>query len=657
MNLIISDRYLDPELDRLRSALRTDASSEVLGMGYSADCILSCSPQARKTLPLRSADERDISFQVGEEVRQELPRLLNLARKASSHGESLYGIPTWKLFDFSEKNLWLGPQTLIPRFYNWGRAAATIEKKKPKRVVLHLEDSFLCEQLAAFCASLGIETRSLQSSNPRPEHAFWALRAKWTALRFAGASLFGQAVARLLQAPIDIRSVEPTNCFFTYYPYFWSNPFDSTKARDRFFQEVPQASRSLGNPVFLAWATSLKSLWRQRGAVRSVVESQKILFLQSLLNPIDALRLMSPRVLKSVKRVLRNLEQSELPAYRGLDFKRLVAEEIRRSACSYPLFATLLQSSALKRALLKVRPSRLIYRLEFQPFEAAIAHAAGSQVPTWGFQHSAASRNFLSYVFSPNELSDPEHALPAHILTTGPIGADLLVAGGAPASRVTVVGPVRYSSIRDFNRKQIAKTDRRRKLGLPEKGSCLYIAASPLFHETASMIASLSQMYGKLKEPCYFIFKSHPTEVRLAELTALMAQGIPISQFKVLDPHASFYEYLSACDGMILTGSTVGAESIAIGVPPIIFECAGQFANNSLIDFPDAALVAWDADSLYQAVLEILNPQRVKELASHWPKAVDAIFGGLETDPVSRFIDQMKTLEFPKRDTSSATTR
>ena len=73
---------------------------------------------------------------------------------------------------------------------------------------------------------------------------------------------------------------------------------------------------------------------------------------------------------------------------------------------------------------------------EHVPVYAARKTLAGSTA--LGYMHSLASRDFLAYHFDPHEWSSS--LLPTRVVTSGPLGKEMLVRQGAPPARI-VVGP------------------------------------------------------------------------------------------------------------------------------------------------------------------------------------------------------------------------
>lgn len=630
----------------------------LMGIGVSAESLLSECTQLSGVSGLRTDDFYEDSREAAEDVRTWIPRLMRSAHRSLREPLTYQGRVLWRYLELSEKNIWLGNETIVHRLYALGRVDRAMARLKPKTLLVALEDRSLSKVLIEGLArqSPGLRVVDLSGPpQPAPSQTRFFFRFLKAALRESLSALTKGFWARSLRDGFGIGDAPlGASAFFSLYPYFWAEPLSGEKAKERFFQSLPDTLGTQEPNYFLAWMTSRREVASSINQAQAMLKRKKVLLLQAFLRFGDYFKILDVGLAARAARLLETYRREFRFNYRGYGLEPLLEQDIVGSFLGASFFSALLCERALARVGAVLQPKRVIYRLEFQPFEFALLNAFKDRAFTVGFQHSAASKNFLSYVFEPNEFLEDGTLLPDRILTTGEVGRDILVEDGYPAERIRPVGPVRYRSIPIFLSTRKPTAEIRAEFRVADRDLVLYVAASPLYGETTSMLTSLFAALKDIGGRPYVVFKTHPSEPRLAELQALFAKSLSSDQYLFLSHLTPFYEILSACDGILLTGSTVGAEAIALGVVPVIFECSAQFGNNSLADHRESALHAHDRESLASVLRELRNHgPTLQQKQAHWPKTLQQIFLGFDHDPNERFVAElMRPPESPRTGTS-----
>jgi surface carbohydrate biosynthesis protein (TIGR04326 family) len=375
-----------------------------------------------------------------------------------------------------------------------------------------------------------------------------------------------------------------------------------------------------------------------------VLSDNQILPAEKFLSPLDTLSFFDPFVFLKAFVGLMKLKTDPQMKFMEFSVSEFLWEDILFSWVNGDFFSTRLAEKAFAKALKYLRPKAILYRLEFQPIEYALINASKTiGAKTIGFQHSAASRNFLSYVFEKGELKNRRVPLSDLIFTTGEIGQEILVEGGYPKERMRIVGPIRYRQLIETRKNHSDQKTLRENNKLPLNKKILYVAASPLFGETISMLESLYKVTQQTQFDGMIVFKTHPSETENEYFKKYFKDRFSSSSYIYLEGIIPFYDYVLASDCLMLTGSTVGAEALGLGTPVIVFKSPAQFGNDSLADHPQSVLGASDSVSLSRALDVVFkDSSEINQIKGHWPKTLKSIFFDLDSDPHERFEKELE---------------
>jgi len=583
-------------------------------------------------------DTSATSREAENEVRKFVPALIEQLSGAMRTRLTLNGVNYWRYLEVSEKSLWRGQ--LVHRLYALARLRRLIDERQPARVVLGLRDSLLAATLVAQLNAEGVTCDDLSGTSKTRERAF--LLAYWTAA--LKCLVFTTAKKIWLSAFCRLHALESHvggTAYFTFFPFFWSSPFSKDR-KERFFQGLLKSGEGPGN-FYLGWLFDGKALLKGRVRIKEALESERILPLESFLTMRGLLSVLNPRVYFRAKACIQEISQNKSLRFNDFGILRMVSEDVWSSWVSSELFRSILIESSMNRAVALLRPKALCYRLEFQPFEYAILNACKGRTTTVGLQHAAVSKNFLSYVFPDGALKSGDPLVPDYIFATGESSKQLLVAGGYPASRISIVGPLRYESLLEYVRAIQPKSKLRRELRLPESRRIIFIAASLLYEETASMVRSLLEAIRGRESELFLMIKTHPSVPMGERLKPDLMAAMGTEGFRIVEGVVSFYDYLYVSDVVLMTGSTLGVEAIALGVLPICYECFPQYGNNPLTEIPESSLFVHDRASLKEAIELAFSDRPDRHLIEqNWNRSLKFVFNDLSADPKLSFKASLK---------------
>lgn len=509
----------------------------------------------------------------------------------------------WWALEITEKSPFRGP--LVERLYRLALLEGLRSKEEYEEVILAVDDPLLAQVLdAERAASASLDSRR-----------YWM-----NAFREVRSALLARLVAFLGRWP---RQGGRATCF-TFYPYWWLRPFDDS-ASERFLDVRP--------PLFsyAAWLSEPRHLLHRRGAAR--VAGQRVLTpLQREIGLGALLRVLSPWTYLRVLRAARRARP--VPPFGEVDVTPLIASDLVRSLSSTQLFAFQLIRDAVGRYVRRAEPVALLYRVEFQPFEHALLLGAGG-IPTVGFRHSPFGSAYIPMRFGPGSLGQTDMPLPDAMLVSGPVGAAALAAQGYPGP-VAVCGPQRHPDLAAAVRRVKLRTRRPEEL-------VAYVAIAIVRADTEALLAAVAYAARQLPE-LRLVLKTHPSrQLPVAELRAILTAVGLTERVSFAGP--DLYEDITASDAVVLVGSTLAFEAIALGVPAIVFENPATYAATSLAEYKTGLHIVRNGAELARALSDVhRDSQSTRAKRDRWPELLRSVFGDLDAPIDSLLTDSLRAV-------------
>ena len=596
---------------------------------------------------------------------------LPLSKDESGHSlvEALFpGDPTtWWLTDISEKSIFRG--RLIARLYSLALLREAIAAHRPTEIWLALSDEDLSNVIAA---ALG-QQYDVRIIYARPwlskcKRAIRAVRERvgypCRALVLAWGTLAESMLLKLIAGPCAGFGASRRHgrrvALFSFFPSWWRNAWDEDR-REVFYQGLPRRLTSSGFEVRnVVWLRlGLLDFLRNAARMRRLCRSGNFLCLQSLCEFRKSVELLGFKALMYCLRVLRIRLNSDAMTFAGFGIGGLVREELLRSVSNRELFRNLLLRSAAEK-LSDI--DLLLFRIEFQPFERAIIQGSRARhVATLGYQHSSVGEDYLSHLFAPGQLQGGMGGnvtplpVPDHIVTTGRHVAQLMLANGFQQERVHIGGPLRYQELR------LRLRDRRECHSTKDgKGRYALLVPVSLDHiEAMGFAAVLAEALIGMEDRFTVDIKGHPANDHAGEFLSYLLRKSGAIMARLVPDNMNLYDYISEARALVMTGSTVGLEAIALGTPVIMFVNGHifSFTASSLNAVEQAVVSVDDAASLRQALKQLYEEDTpFPEARRYWPEAVRTMFHDLDLDPEERFCSIVNGILEHGRDATQLTT-
>lgn len=580
----------------------------------------------------------------------QLPRTPN--PKGGELGDSLVWPEAywWWFLEISEKSPMRGG--LVNELYTLALLRAVLQENAYEEMWLALKSKPL---LDLFQQQAGVLPRLVvATTTPTPTSAlqrsglmYW-LQALRTVLRLA---MF-RVVAALQSWP----KPDPgcgSLLFFSIYPMWWLEPF-STHATERFFPDLPSEHDNV--PVWYAvWLSlPLRKLWAERAAIGAAMRRQRMIPLQSFVSFRAAAKLLSPRAYWKLARFQRDCRRYLKGRFAGFDVSSLVLREIRRSIASSELSMDRLLVDALQRLSATTAVRAMIFRVECQPLERALIYGMRGRAATVGFWHSAITlgRNYLPFQFAPGEFEESlvgidkkALPLPDAMLATGAICQETLERQGYPNRRIAVCGPTRHRELIEYRKTRQPRADIRSRLRLPLESTVIFVATSVVRTDSEALLWSLVTMAPDLAT-YRIVIKIHPATPLDPNVIAEVLESLGPDRALLFPRCANMYDYIAASDALLLTGSVIAFEAMALGIMPIVLENPTAFSASSLADFADACFVVRSAAELRQALRDtLLQSDEAEVKRRQWPTLLQRVFHDLESDPNQSLFAALERLD------------
>jgi len=554
----------------------------------------------------------------------------------------------WWFLPVCEKSIWL--DQLIHRVYALLRFIYTWKQAEYDEVVFYMDDSLLNSVFVDFAIAKNIDYNTggedFKSPKPNPGLTFFTI----SYYRI----LFGE-IYKILAKLIILRpySIKADNVksdavgFFSIYPLWWKTNA-TMNPTDIFFQEIPDEIAKTETVQHLVWLEPWKELLNNKELIK-FLQNRNVIVLEKLIKVIDILSVLSPVILIKAVKIASQIKRHKLASVNDVDISGFVRESIIQSFLSQTFFRNFL----LDKAFARVKTENLkclIFRLEFQPVERAILYNTAGRTKTFGFQHSAMSKNFLNYVFTGDEFvrhltnrgAQNSLPLPDNIFTSGELAFNYIKQAGFPVENLAVCGGVRFNRLFEYSKKRLSKNELRLKHNLPLDKKIIFIPTSQIINETVCMFNDLAGSLKDNSELFHIIVKGNPNKDNdpafLAEIISILENSEVKISFEVFKENIPFYDYISLSDAVLLTGGSTAVEAMALDVISIIYVCPPQFSHNPMVEYPDAVLLVHDRKSMENAIKTINDENIIDNMKKHWNVPVRNMFGDVE-DPNKRFLE------------------
>jgi len=554
-------------------------------------------------------------------------------------GETLAGLLDtpdgnhWWWVQTSEKNPIRDP--LVGQLYRLALVRLIVESRTYDEIWLHLSEAPLRKAvIGSQRGAVQLRVLPCRDRGPRRRWDRHPLIRYWVHV-WANLASFLAIRLLLLVARWPNPDTESGGVFFyTMYPYWWLDPF-SEDATERFFSALPDDAPQ----QFAAWLLWPRLLWKNRQAVRGVVQSRRMIPLQDFVSMPEALSLLSIRRFWKVVRFQWRMRRHLAVEFAGFEVGGLIADDVTRSLTGSEMLRDDLLSHAVRTFSETVRPRALVYRMELQTGENALLFGARRRTETIGFLHSSGVDNFLPLWFEPGELARPVdpnallggRPMPDGILVCGGGSIRRLVSYGYPECRIARCGAQRHGRLLVRRSRAEGQLALRGRLNLPKERPVVLVALALIEAETAALFGALTEACIGLPD-VMLVIKKHPGKLTQDRAMNDALEELGPDRATLMPAGADVYDYLPAADAMACLGSTIAFDALALGVMPVVFEDRATFAGTSIASYEHSMFIVRDGHELGSALNHILtNSGPFRKRRESWPEVLDKVFGDFDT--------------------------
>jgi hypothetical protein len=223
------------------------------------------------------------------------------------------------------------------------------------------------------------------------------------------------------------------------------------------------------------------------------------------------------------------------------------------------------------------------------------------------------------------------------MIVTGKAGADALISQGYPEARIAVCGAVRQPQLSAYRAAHPGRAALRRRLNLPAGSPVVFAATSVVRTDSEGLLSALAEVLPALDD-FRLVVKLHPTLPLDEGFLRWVFDRLGRERAGLMPADGSMYDYIAAADVMVVAGSTVAFEALALGTGAIAFENPGAFSASSLAEFADACPVARTAAELHAAIEAALFRSPTESGRRARTLAVDRAFAFVDDPPLPRLL-------------------
>ena len=445
---------------------------------------------------------------------------------------------------------------------------------------------------------------------------------------------------------------------YSFFPIFWKK-LDEVYTQDIFFNSIPSLIQK-NNPVLhLIWLSPFKSFFKSIADLNKFISTKNTYVLESGITFKEAFSILNYNIYLKLFVVFKSKNKIKIELENGLNISDIIYADLLNSLISPTFFQTLLIDIAMKKIDLS-GIEKLLFRLEFQPFERAILYNTKNKVKTIGFQHSALSKNFLNYIFIKDELkghwnnrSDSiSMPLPDYIFTSGSTGFDYMVEAGYPIDQIFICGGIRYNELREKAPHMSSRKKLRIEKNISISDIIIFVASTPIIFETIGMLNSILQaliMLEDKKTQYQVIIKHHPNTQNMSkyinEIEKTMQSWEGVISYKAYWEGVDIHETIKVSNFVITTGGTIPLEAMILGVPTITYSINNQFSHNPLLEYPQSTLIVNDNESMYKALNKLNNSNASDLIKNEWSIPINMMFGEYSKNQNQKFVDLLNKID------------
>ena len=620
--------------------------------------------QQYKNINVSETDNYEINQLAENEAREyyiklirDLPDKKILSKKSFSELLTKNNRNYWWYLPISEKNIWI--DKTIHRLYEIKRLKYILNKNDYVKIYSCLGDSLLQDSFSEMLSQKKIPFIKNIKKNKNKQRRFVLLLFCISYFINALKAIVGLLIKKIIllnyrateESVLGIKSVG----IFSFFPLFWKD-LESDQPRNIFLNRLPNEIAKKYKVKHFIWLSPWKELVVNRNWLRQMEITNETYFLEKQLSIKDTLSLLKFNIFFVLLSILVGKNKVNIGSLDGVKINDIIYDELYYSFSSSTFFEALLIDKALQKVPLE-NLNLMIFRLEFQPHERAILYNTNGKVHSLGYQHSALSKNFLNYVFMKDELGShwgkkdesSSMTLPDQIFTSGSVGFDYMKDAGYPKDHLFVCGALRYNDLRKNCHLILSKSELRIQYNIPNQKKIIFVATTPIIHETVAMMRSLYLAIKTQKQDSdeiYVVIKRHPNTLSMKDyqrkFNKIIEPWDKIVTHEIVLNSINVHEYIKLSDVILTSGGTIPLEAMILGVPSIIFSPNFNFSHNPLYNYPQSAFFVNDTKSMSSAINKVVKNELKAELKNNWVHPVNdmlGIFKNNQTEEIIKLID------------------
>jgi surface carbohydrate biosynthesis protein (TIGR04326 family) len=436
--------------------------------------------------------------------------------------------------------------------------------------------------------------------------------------------------------------------FFSFFPSLWSINQGGDAKNKIFSVIVPQVNDTIPSHD-LVHTIDLRNFLKLVVPHRKTFRKQGIIFLENYLRLKDLFYLISPQhiqpLIKLEHKILGNIDER----YLKFDISSLVAEALHQSLSDQELYRDILIYRGLNNIFNSQRIPGIIHPSEFQCYEKAIWQASKKhKVKSFAFQHSAIGQNWLNYYFDENEIQlankNPDDKrflpLPDCFVTAGEYPQKVMLQNGFRHNQLHLCGALRYDHLADYLKNRKSKRDLKSIYKISNDKPIIMILSGVNAKESDDLLTSVFVALKTISTEYTVYYKMHPLARNESRIKKIYNQVGIENELTILPVNANYFDFISMADVTVFNNSTIGVESIALGVPAISYESYHSMTSFDIVEVGDAVYHAINAEEISSSLTSIIEKnERLTRAQESWPTAITDTFYKLDGHSTKRFIE------------------
>ncbi|MDP2685109.1 MAG: hypothetical protein Q8P20_08820 [bacterium] len=658
--LIIVDNLEGRVLDLLNKKYQ-NKDIEILSLGFTKQLFLRDSKEKTKGNSIQYTFV-DISqkHRLAQSLTQDycLQLKMNLPKKTIHKDDSLFDV-----FNFKDFNIWwfLGFSEMgsfrikfIDQIYFLTLIKLVLENNY-HAIYIDLNDSHLKHVLEDYLFKQKISFSSAKSKqkklaqNVKEQFLLW-----WfiSMLLFVITQILKTTFFRIFS--IGFRPVKNVGfvSFFSFFPALWSKKTDQS-FKNSIFNTLLDYTNDFHQAYHLIYTIRLRSSAKTVISNLKRFKQQKIIFLEKYVPLKGFLFFCNYKYLVSIIRYHLVFRKKISEKYEGYNISRLITKSIDVSLSDKELYRDIFIFHSLKSFTKKYIVKGIVHPSEFQCYEKSIWYSVAGICPAIALQHSAIGKNWLNYYFNKKDIPsqyEDLHAsmrmpLPELFLCSGEYQYQVLKQNSIPINKIKLCGAFRYNHLHETISKRRNKTDLMHELGFSDKTIIILSLGGVNLQESIDMVYSIAEYLKYIDREIQILFKSHPLRIIDQEVEQIFKTKCAGKKWKIIPAHYNYIDYISISNLTCFCNSTIGIESIALGVHALSFDNIHSFVSYDMIEVGDAVFHVKNKADFIAAIQDILsNSSFLKTIEKSWNDAISKTFYKLDGKANERFISILSTV-------------